>query len=86
MILPLLLAAAAPAPSPAELRASITALVSFGTRHTLSSATDPRRGIGAARTWAARRFEAISKDCGGCLAVGQRSARPCPADQLISSG
>ncbi|MBH1998592.1 MAG: M28 family peptidase, partial [Sphingomonadaceae bacterium] len=44
-------------------------LVSFGTRHTLSSATDPQRGIGAARNWAAREFETIGKSCGGCLKV-----------------
>jgi len=65
--LPLL--AAAPAPDPAELRRSIAALVSFGTRHTLSSATDPNRGIGAARSWGAGRFAALSQACGGCLTV-----------------
>ena len=72
-ILPLLAAAAAtaaaPAPDPARLKASVTALVGFGTRHTLSSTTDPKRGIGAARTWAAKQFEAIGRDCGGCIKV-----------------
>ena len=62
-------AAAAPAPDPAALRATITALVGFGTRHTLSSATDPARGIGAARAWTRLRFGAIGGACGGCLAV-----------------
>ena len=52
----LLLIAAAPAPSPTALRTTIDKLVSFGTRHTLSSATDPKRGIGAARTWVAGEF------------------------------
>lgn len=67
----LLLAAAAPAakPEPAALRASVAALVGFGTRHTLSTTTDPNRGIGAARRWTAARFAAIARDCGGCLAV-----------------
>ncbi len=65
----LLIAAAAAQPDPAQLRATVEKLVSFGTRHTLSSATDPRRGIGAARRWTASRFEAIGKQCGGCLAV-----------------
>jgi Zn-dependent M28 family amino/carboxypeptidase len=51
------------------LKASVTALVGFGTRHTLSSATDPKRGIGAARNWAAKQFEAIGRDCGGCIRV-----------------
>lgn len=30
---------------------TVEKLVSFGTRHTLSSVDDPKRGIGAARTW-----------------------------------
>ncbi|GAA0668770.1 hypothetical protein FHT00_000357 [Sphingomonas insulae] len=72
LILPLLAAAAqvaAPSPDPARLKASVTALVGFGTRHTLSSTTDPKRGIGAARNWAAKQFEAIGRDCGGCIKV-----------------
>jgi hypothetical protein len=52
-----------------NLKADIDKLVSFGTRHTLSSATDPKRGIGAARAWAKGEFEAISKQCGGCLTI-----------------
>ncbi|GAA4722392.1 M20/M25/M40 family metallo-hydrolase [Sphingomonas lutea] len=36
----------------ARMRATVEKLVSFGTRHTLSSQTDPRRGIGAALRWA----------------------------------
>ena len=59
-----LVAAAPPTPSPdarltaivrdvsaARLKASVETLVSFGTRHTLSSQTDPRRGIGASLNW-----------------------------------
>jgi Zn-dependent M28 family amino/carboxypeptidase len=65
----LALSAAAPAPDPNALKATITALVGFGTRHTLSSPTDPVRGIGAARRWAAGRLTAIGTDCGNCLAV-----------------
>jgi len=61
--------AALPSASPAELHATIATLVGFGTRHSLSSPTDPVRGIGAARAWAAARFAEISKDCGGCLEV-----------------
>jgi hypothetical protein len=53
--------------SPARLKADVEKLVSFGTRHTLSSATDPKRGIGAARAWAKSEFEKISKACKGCL-------------------
>ncbi len=61
--------AAAPAPDPAQLRATITALVGFGTRHSLSDTTSPTRGIGAARRYAAGRFAAFSKACGNCLTV-----------------
>ena len=62
-------ASAAPVPDTAALRVTITALVGFGTRHTLSSPTDPVRGIGAARHWASGRLTALGGDCGGCLTV-----------------
>ena len=65
----LLLVAAAPAPDPKALRETIATLVGFGTRHTLSTTTDPKRGIGAARAWAAARFRALGQACGGCLEV-----------------
>lgn len=79
ILLPLALIASAPAaaqtaPDANRLKADVTAMVGFGTRHTLSSATDPKRGIGAARNWAAARLAAISKDCGGCITV-ERIAR-----------
>ncbi|WP_458070401.1 M20/M25/M40 family metallo-hydrolase [Rhodanobacter sp. BL-MT-08] len=61
--------ALAAAPSEAELRATITKLVGFGTRHTMSDTTSKTRGIGAARQWVKSRFEAISRDCGGCIEV-----------------
>jgi len=52
-----------------RLKADIGTLVAFGTRHTLSSPTDTKRGIGAARAWTKAQFEAIGKQCGGCLSV-----------------
>ena len=61
--------ALATAPSETELRATITKLVGFGTRHTLSDTRSDTRGIGAARRWVKARFEAISRECGGCLEV-----------------
>lgn len=71
--LPLLLlatpAAAQERPSPARLKADVEKLVSFGTRHTLSSADDPVRGIGAARAWAGGELTRISDACGGCITV-----------------
>lgn len=51
----------------AKLKQSVEKLVSFGTRHTLSSANDAKRGIGAARRWAMAEFQKIAKDCGGCM-------------------
>ncbi len=56
-------------PDPAKLKQYVEKLVSFGTRHTLSSADDPKRGIGAARRWAKSEFEAMSKKCGNCLKI-----------------
>src|SRR5215468_2605380 len=49
--------------------ALIHELVSCGTRLTLSSWTDPKRGIGCARDKIAARFEEISKATGGKLQV-----------------
>ena len=36
----------------ARIKATVVKLVGFGTRHTLSSQTDPKRGIGASLRWA----------------------------------
>lgn len=55
--------------SEARLRADIEKLVSFGTRHTLSSQTDKKRGIGAARRWAESEFRKTAKACGNCLEI-----------------
>jgi hypothetical protein len=55
--------------SPQRIYEDIETLVSFGTRHTLSETESETRGIGAARRWIRDEFEAISKDCGGCLEV-----------------
>lgn len=76
----LLLAALAATPlsaqtDPAEqvsaerLEQDVAKLVSFGTRHTLSSQTDPARGIGAAVDWGLDEFRRIGARCGGCLEV-----------------
>lgn len=63
------LAAPEDAISEARLRADVEKLVSFGTRHTLSSQTDPKRGIGAARKWAEAEFRKTTAACGGCLEI-----------------
>jgi hypothetical protein len=43
--------------SPERMKADIEKLASFGTRHTLSDANSPTRGIGAARRWIKSEFE-----------------------------
>jgi len=63
------LAAIADAVDAQALHATIEKLVGFGTRHTLSDTVSDTRGIGAARRWAKARFEAISRECGGCLEI-----------------
>jgi hypothetical protein len=55
--------------SQANLRAIVEKLVSFGTRHTLSSQTDPRRGIGASLRWTEDEFRRYSRACGNCLQI-----------------
>ena len=74
----LLVAAAPPSPdeklrtiiapvSGAQMKQTVAKLVSFGTRHTLSSQTDPKRGIGAALNWTKGQFESF----------GLPTERPC---------
>ena len=43
----------------ARMRATVAKLVSFGTRHTLSSQTDAERGIGAAVRWAEAEMKSL---------------------------
>jgi len=57
------------APDAARLKADVEKLVSFGTRHTLSDADHPTRGIGAARRWYAAEMTKIGAGCGGCITV-----------------
>ena len=59
----------AAAVSQERLQAIVDKLVSFGTRHTLSSQTDPKRGIGASLRWTEAEFGRYSRACGGCLRV-----------------
>lgn len=51
--------------SPDSLRSHIDKLVSFGTRHTMSTVTDSKRGIGAARQWVLSRFNEFAKQSNG---------------------
>ena len=51
----------------ARMKRDVETLVGFGTRHTLSSQTDPKRGIGAALDWTEREFKSF----------GLSTVRPC---------
>src|SRR5665647_2877083 len=53
--------------SPDSLKVYIKTLVAFGTRNTLSTQTDPRRGIGAARKWVLNKFNEFAKQSNGRL-------------------
>ncbi|HMX79897.1 MAG TPA: M20/M25/M40 family metallo-hydrolase [Ferruginibacter sp.] len=50
-----------------SLKSYISTLVDFGTRNTLSTQTDPRRGIGAARNWVLAKFNEFARQSGGRL-------------------
>ncbi len=53
----------------ARIEATIRKLVSFGTRNSLSTQTDPNRGIGAARDWLYTEFKRIADDSNGNMKV-----------------
>src|SRR3954467_10870125 len=63
------LAAAIAEISAAQIRATDSALVSFGTRHAMSDTMSATRGIGAARRYLFNKLSGYSKACGGCLRV-----------------
>ena len=52
-----------------DLRATVKGLVSCGTRHSLSSWTDPKRGIGCGRDHIVAEFKKIAATSGGRLRV-----------------
>jgi hypothetical protein len=51
----------------------IATLAGFGTRHTLSSQTDPNRGIGAARDWIFDQLQGYAAASGGRMTVPKQS-------------
>lgn len=50
-----------------SLKSYIHTLVSFGTRSTLSTQSDPNRGIGAARNWVLSKFREFARQSNGRL-------------------
>lgn len=77
------------------LRQTVRALVSFGTRHTLSAQDDPKRGIGAARDWLAAAFRKVAATSGGRMTVevqsyvqqpdGDRIPRPTRISNVVAT-
>jgi hypothetical protein len=77
----------------AALRATIEELVACGTRSSLSSWTDPKRGIGCARDRIVVRFNRIAKTSGGRMevkvdrfeATGERTGnKPVPMENVYA--
>jgi Zn-dependent M28 family amino/carboxypeptidase len=67
---------------PERIEAIVRKLVSFGTRHTLSSQTDPKRGIGAARDWIAGEMRRYAAASGGRMTVTVPSYVQPPASRI----
>jgi hypothetical protein len=80
--------------SSSNIEQTITKLVSFGTRHTLSSQTDPNRGIGAATQWVYDQLQQDAAASGGRMTVekqtfiqppGPRIPTPTPITNVIAT-
>jgi hypothetical protein len=70
---------------PSRIEATIQTLVSFGTRHTASSQSDPVRGIGAATNWVFGQMQDIAATSSGNMTVQQQSyvQQPVPGRILV---
>ncbi len=58
---------------PRNIERTIRTLVGFGTRNTLSTQDDPKRGIGAARDWLYAEFQQIARTSNGRMTVELQS-------------
>ncbi len=67
---------------PARIEATVRQLVAFGTRHTLSSQADPKRGIGAARDWLYDQYQLVAATAGGRMTVEKQSYVQQPASRI----
>jgi hypothetical protein len=56
-----------------RIEATVRRLAAFGTRHTLSSQTDPVRGIGAARDWIFEQMSGYAAASGGRMTVEKQT-------------
>ena len=67
---------------PDRVEATVRKLASFGTRHTLSSQDDPKRGIGAARDWILAELKAYAAVSGGRMTAQLQSYVQEPASRI----
>ena len=65
-----------------RMRAIVQKLVSFGTRHTLSSQTDPVRGIGAARDWLFAEMQSLAAPSNGLMTVQKQTFTQPPSSRI----
>ena len=65
-----------------QIESTISKLASFGTRHTLSSQTDPVRGIGAATKWIFDTLSAYAAASGGRMTVEQQTFTQAPGPRI----
>ncbi|MEY4938924.1 MAG: hypothetical protein RIQ93_659 [Verrucomicrobiota bacterium] len=72
--------------SPANIEAGVRKLVSFKTRHTLSTTTRPDQGIGAARNWIKSEFDRYARESGGRLLVEFDAFRQAPRPPQVAQG
>ncbi len=61
---------------------TVRTLVSFGTRNTLSTQDDPKRGIGAARDWLYQQFQDIAKTSDGRMTVELQTFEQQPGNRI----
>jgi hypothetical protein len=59
--------------SQSNIQTTVQTLVSFGTRHTASSQTDPVRGIGAATNWVFQQLQTYAASSGGNMTVQRQT-------------
>ncbi|MFI7249256.1 M20/M25/M40 family metallo-hydrolase [Micromonospora chalcea] len=65
-----------------RIEATVRRLAAFGTRHALSSQTDPVRGIGAARDWIHAQLSGYAAASGGRMSVELQSYVQQPASRI----
>lgn len=66
-----------------RIKETISKLVSFGTRHTLSPQNNTQRGIGAARDWIASEFRRFAEESEGRMEVDIPSYIQSPANRVL---